>query len=396
MARIPLVGPSAAARSLNSDAERTINLYACLTDGGGQSKNPAGYLQKRPGLRPYQFTADVFAGMALAAGPVRGLFAQDGRAWGVGGTSCEELYQSGLTSVLGTVADDTLPAVFATNGSGGFQVMLTSGGLGYILDTTSTPAGFALITAGDFPSAVVSCAFLDGYFIVLERGTSKFYLSTLEDGTAWDALDVNQVSQYSDVVQQIMVTHEELWVFGSKHIQPWQDTGNADIPFQPVPGTMIEHGIHAPWSVVNLDNTLFWMGRDEQGALIVYRANGYTPTRISTFALETALNRAENVADAIGWAFQLEGHTFYLLYCPTMETTWVYDISTGLWDEWALWIPTTEEWRPFLGRCHAYAFNSNVHLIGDRQSPTIYQAKFPELNTGNAHAYDQIYVGTGI
>lgn len=391
------VGGSETQRSVNQSVLRTINLYVERMDGGGLGKNAQGRLQKRPGLIPFRYQPDVFPGCSLAGGPVRGMFYQDNRMFAVGGSSCEEVYQNGTTSVLGTVAVDPFPVTFASNGSGGNQVMLTSGGLGYILDLTTNPATFSQITATDFPARVISCVFLDGYFIALEYDTSKFYLSALYDGTTWNIIDVNQVSGFSDTVQQMGVTHKELWMFGSKHILPYSNTRDAFVPFQPIPGTLIDHGLDAPWSVVNLDNTLWWLGRDEQGAQMIYRADGYRPDRVSQHSLETYLTRAETVRDVIAVCFQFEGHTLYGVYTEHLETTPMYDLANPAekWTDWALWIPETEQWRPWLGRCHVFAWD-HYHLIGDRQSSTIYQMAMPELTTGSSYGFDQIIVGSGL
>jgi hypothetical protein len=96
--------------------------------------------------------------------------------------------------------------------------------------------------------------------------------------------------------------------------------------------------------------------------------------------VEFALNQFPRVDDAIAWAYQDEGHSFYVLLLPTPPprdafgvdwTTWVYDVATGVWHERALWDDTRLRWLPHYGRCHAYAIGK--HLIGDRASGVIYE-----------------------
>jgi len=108
---------------------------------------------------------------------------------------------------------------------------------------------------------------------------------------------------------------------------------------------------------------------------MVFRADGYSPVRISTHAVEHALQdyvRAGiTIADAVAFTYQEDGHTFYVLNFPTAKATWVYDSSTQLWHERGTWDESStqyEAWRP---QSHCFAFNK--HLVGDRALGTIYE-----------------------
>jgi hypothetical protein len=43
-----------------------------------------------------------------------------------------------------------------------------------------------------------------------------------------------------------------------------------------------------------------------------------------------------------------------------------------------MWVPAQRRNYPYLGRCHVYAFGK--HLVGDRQSGTIYEQVLEEGN----------------
>jgi hypothetical protein len=60
----------------------------------------------------------------------------------------------------------------------------------------------------------------------------------------------------------------------------------------------------------------------------VYALNGYQPERISTHAIEQALETAVD-REFIGLSWVEGGHSFYAVTCA--DFTFVYDISTGLW-----------------------------------------------------------------
>jgi len=221
-------------------------------------------------------------------------------------------------------------------------------------------------------------AYADGYFIALEESTRNFFLSSLNNGLEWDALDVAQLSSSSNNVQAITVEHRELWLVGGQTTEVWYNSGDPDFPFQPIQGVFIHHGILAPWSIIGADNTLFWLGSDKLGARTVYRMQGYTPLRVSTHPIEYLLGKSAEPERTIGFSYQDEGHTFLVFYVPDLDTTLVYDLATQLWHERAQWDYVRARWRPHVARCHCYAFGK--HLVGDRQGPTIYDYSLEYLD----------------
>jgi hypothetical protein len=360
MSRLPgFVGPFNRTRSVNFDVEDTINLYVERRDAG--TPKTEGNLLDRPGLSPFVY---------LTNGPVRALFAQDGRCFAVSGNGFHEIFANQTMITRGTVSADTNPATIHSNGIAGGQLFIVSGMLGYIFDLTTNT--LTQITDVDFPFPAVRGVYVDSYFIAMEAYNLRFHISALLDGDDWNGLDVASVSESSDNKIAMAVSHRELWLFGTKNTEVWVNTGAANFPFAPIPGVFIEHGIAAPWSVVSVDNTLVWLGADELGNGVVWRANGYTPARVSTFAVEDYIRRLSRIDDAIAFAFQMGGHTFYVLYLPQADTTLVYDISNGEWMRWAIWNPDLGHWEPWIPRCHCFGFGK--HLMGDRRSAMVYES----------------------
>jgi hypothetical protein len=372
-----VVGPSGTVYSRNADAERTINWFVENPDGGAMGKNQQGMLVPRPGLRPFA---------TLAAGPVRCLFEINGRTFAVGGNSFEEVFASGTTTVLGTVgSSDINPVTMASSGTQSNQLALTTAGQLYVLDLLTNV--LTHVTSINFMQPVQTVVFFDSTFITLRGGTRQIYYSALEDATSWDPLQVEEVSLFADNLVQIAVSHETLWLFGSQHSLPYIDTGDADIPYQPISETVVEWGVAAPWSVASMDNTLFALTGNANGRDQVMRINGYNFQRVSSYSSEIFFNRAEGMDQSIGWCYSEAGHTFYQVYAPNMQTSWVYDAATGLWCERSQWSTKLRRHFPHLGRCHAFAFGK--HLVGDRQSGTIYEQSL-------TFTTDRIAQGTGL
>lgn len=168
-----------------------------------------------------------------------------------------------------------------------------------------------------------------------------------------------------------IVDHREVWFFKSNCAEVWVNTGNADFPIERLGSTFIETGCCAKNSVAKLDNSIFWLGGDERGNGIVWRANGYQPVRVSNHAFEHAIQGYSRLDDAFAMSYQQEGHVFYVLTFPAAGKTWVYDASTNMWYERAWRNPATNElsqWRP------SFLVNFNGKLVaGDYQDGRLYE-----------------------
>ena len=348
-------------QSPNFNAERTVN-WMPFAGVGRPKASPL--LMPTPCVEPF---------VVLDNGPIRALFAQDGRCWAVGGTSFYEIFANHTSALRGSTALDGRPATISSNGTNGNQLFITSGGDGYIYDLTTNV--ISVIADADLITPISMGWFSDGYFGALTADTNQFQISDLFDGEVWDALDVFQISTTSDKVVAQIVSHRELYTLGSRNSSVWQDTGLSTI-YAPIGGVSIETGCAAAFSTIAVDNTVYMLGQNPDGSRMVYRFKGYSPERVSNDAVDYRLRLYPRVDDSIAWSYQDDGHTFYVLYLPTPpdgpfdHTTLVYDISTGEWHERALWNELTSQWVPDVGRCHCYAFDK--HLVGSRSGGAVY------------------------
>ncbi len=105
-------------------------------------------------------------------------------------------------------------------------------------------------------------------------------------------------------------------------------------------------------------------------------AQGTNPRVISTYPMAVAFQQyltdhgATALDDAIGDDLEWMGHTFYILTFPTVDATWVYDKTTGLWSEWLTWIAEQSAYTAWRPTQHINAFGK--HLVGDTQSGKVY------------------------
>jgi hypothetical protein len=346
--KTPILGSAYVARSVNAADARMVNLYPEIVPEAG--KEPA-FLNRCPGL--------ALIGTA-GTGPVRAMWSHQTRGDDFYVASGEEFYQ-GTARKLGNISG-TGPVSIADNGT---QLFIACGEKGYIYNESTNQ--FAEITDPDFPGAVTVC-YLDGYFVFNEPNSQKIWVSQLLDGTSIEPLDFASAEGSPDGVVAVINDHKELWVFGTDTTEVWYNAGLADFPLAPIQGAFNEVGCVAAFSVVKLDNSIFWLGSDPRGEGIVYRADGYTAKRVSTHAVEWQIQQYSDITDAVAYSYQQEGHTFYVLNFPTANRTWVYDVSTGAWHERASFN------NGILGRhrSNSYCNFQGQAFVGDYENGNVY------------------------
>ncbi len=357
-----LCGPTNTLRSPNVDVERSVNGFPEITAPGSPKVNPSWI--KRPGL---VLRYDLGTNKS-----VRGLFEINDRAFAVSGPTLFELFPDFTAVAKGTVSEDSTPAGMTSNGSAGHQLLITSDGFGYILDLNTDVFTADLASSTDFPPDAFNPDFLNGYFMVQRLNTRQWNISNLENGLIWDALDVFERSMAADNIAQLIRVHREVWLFGNKTTEVWFPSTDEFIAFTPDQNALIEMGSAVNFAACRCDNTIVWIGRNENGHCVVYRMDGYTPKRVSTTAVEEALSSSTDIFESFSWTYQQHGHTFYGILVQDLPTSWYYDLSTGLWHERAEWDPNNSRFVPHVPRCHCFAFER--HLVGDyRTTGAIYE-----------------------
>lgn len=369
--KIGIVGPSYQERSLPFDAQRSVNLYAVYDKMGKE----AAAMYGTPGLALFG-TAGV--------GPIRGeFFSSNGRAFVVSGSKLYEIDTAGTATELGSLNQSSGAVTMAENT---VQLAICDGSVLYTLVYSSNT--FAEVVDADLPSAATVIS-LDSYFIVNQINAGTFYISNLNDGNNWEALDFSTAESSPDTLERVFTTVGQLWLLGKYTTEIWTNTGDSDFPFERVSNTKIESGILAPNSATEINNNLFWIGSEKRGNGIVYVASGFAPQRVSTHAIEQAIGRATDKANIRGYSYQEAGHTFYVLTDGGLETTLVYDLSTKLWHERS-YLNAEGTHEQHLGSTYMYAFGK--HILGSRLDGSLYEMKDDYFDdAGDAILRERIY-----
>jgi len=358
--RFGFVGPTYTPDSPSADLQRTVNYYPEIVESRA-GKGPISMLPT-PGLK---------ALWDLPEGPIRGMHSEaaaklvNDRVFAAAGTRFYEIFNTldpvtGFNTFtdhgfIGNIEGDKRVHIVSNR----FELFIVSDACGYIFDLRDNTLSF--VTQIEKPD---SAQFLDGHFVAHQRGTQLFFISALFDGKKWNALDFGSAEAAPDDIVQIVSDHDELWIMGSLSIQVYANTGNFQFPFERIPGARFEQGIWAKETASQLDNGVFWLGGDDRGKDVFWRADGYRAQRISDHSIESAMSKMPTTQDAIAWPQLEKGHPFYWAYFPLADQTWVYDVSINMWHERGCWNTDEAIYQAHHARNHTFGFG--MHLVGDR------------------------------
>jgi hypothetical protein len=356
--KVPFATQSYQSRSLPLSAQRLVNLFA---EAAPKDATTQVCLFGTPGLTLFG---------TIGSGPIRCLHVMGTVLYCVSGDQVYSVNSAGTGTLLGQLAgvERTNSQVFAAD-NGTQLVLINSDGKGTVYDADA--ATLSPITDSDFPRAS-SVSYVDGYFVFTRPNTGQWFISDLLEATSYDALDFATAESYPDDLVRVYVDHREVWLFGKKSTEVWTNTGRADFPFERISGAILEKGCAAAGSVARADNSVFWLADDG----MIYRAQGYQPQRISTHAIEHAMEGYAQLSDGLAFTYAQEGHSFYVLTFPAEGVTWVYDASTQLWHE--------RESRDGEGRSlgrwriNAYGDAYNQHVVGDYATGKLYTLDLDE------------------
>ncbi|MBX4215919.1 hypothetical protein KW797_03145 [Candidatus Parcubacteria bacterium] len=363
--KILLGSQSYQARSKGSTGQRLLNMYAETNPEG--SKYPFA-LYGTPGLTEW---ADL--GTASA---VDGMQTMAGSLYAYSNNEVFKVETDATKASIGNLTGSTGRLVLANNGTQ--MAAVTPDRQAFV----TTSAAVARITDSDLPE-VSYVTFLDGYHVFTHFGGGQFSITDLYDVTSLDAADFATAEELPDTLTCAIGFNGGLLLPGAASFEAYYNSGNADFPFEQQGGAVnTTRGWPAKFSFAQDDNSMFGLGDDR----IVYRLEGYRPVRVSTHAVEAAIDSYETISDAFGFTYTQEGHKFYNLTFPTERATWVLDIATGLWHE-----------RGSLGlglwRANCFSYFAGKNLVGDSVTGKIYELDL-DVYTEDGDAIERIIEGS--
>jgi hypothetical protein len=345
---IQIVGGSYQGRSKDINSQRCVNLFP-YPDATGKKIIS---LHQTPGLKTWWDFSDTI--------PLRGAHTFNDKLFVVAGNTLWELSKtSGSLSATsrGTIGTN---AGYVWMEDDRTNLMVVDGSEGYVLQSDNT---FAAIADTDFPIPS-SLTYQDGYFLITKDGSDQVWQSDSLDPLNWDATNFKVAAAKPDKALAAFSNLNNLFVFGEISTEVWYNSGDADFPFDLVPGAVYEFGTAAAASpAISNNRELFVLGNDLQ----VRRILGLQPEIVTPPQVVFQFSTYSTVSDAIGFCFNMEGQNFYCLTFPKAERTWLYNQASGFWNEWNSF-PNYDR-----HRSNCYVHFDNKHLVGDRGNGKIYE-----------------------
>lgn len=362
MADFGFVGDAYTANSIYQDAQELINWFV----ENDPRKNPKSALGEadRGDLTLYP-TPGLLAQVQLAVGEVRGLRPILGGTIliAVSGNTVYSITAGFVSTVIGTLLTTTGQVKISDNG---VATYLVDGPNRYTY--TSSTGIFATIAATDGAFQGAEAVDMVDNFFVYNRPNSQQWGASDALSTVSQPLSFASKFGDSDNLVTLISDHREVWLLGERSSEVWVDVGAFPFPFQIIPGTSMQHGCAAKYSVTRLGNSFAFVSQDTRGQNIAVQMNGYQMERISTSAVENDL-AGEIINDCTAYTYQIRGHEFAVFTFPTADKTWVYDGDTKTWHKWLSVDSNTVYHRH---RSNCFAFFQGLPLVGDYENGKLY------------------------
>jgi hypothetical protein len=257
----------------------------------------------------------------------RGAHVMGGIPYTVNGNNLYRENNDGTTTDLGAItgvgrvsmADNGTQLCIVVPGGDGY-IYSVSGGLQQIIDADYTT------TLG--PSEQV--VFKDGYFIHYNNNSSAgtgviFFISNLNNGLAYDALDFGSAEIDPDEITGIHVNRNILYVCGEITIEPFQNIGGVGFPFQRIPGAVLQKGVKAKFSLIDYDNAFVFVGGGLNEQPAIWKASGSSTLKISTSAIDNILRQStdEQLSSIFCTTYAEGGGYFVNIHMP--DKVFTYD-----------------------------------------------------------------------
>lgn len=288
------------------------NMYAEQT----QSEDVV--LQSRRGLQ------DRFKNMG--AGPVEALYKRNGvLSGGLIGVSGGKLYAA--PGEVGAIAGSGFVSI-AGNETG---ALIAAGSSLYSYDGTT-------LATVSLPDDFNCIKILEGSsrFIAIRGGSAKWYF-TPPLAQTFDPLDFATAEAESDELLDALFIDDILILFGAETVEFWPNTGDQNLPFQPLQGRVFERGIRATGCATALGSTFAWV--TNENTVCVQDENNV----VSNPGIQERLAASANVR---AFNFFIDGTEFLAVRMD--GETQVFNPRTGTWSEFS-----TVDQDNWVAQCHA-------------------------------------------
>ena len=363
------VGASYEAPSIYQDAQECINFFCEIDPTKQQGARGVVAMYPTPGL--------VKIAQLLAA-EVRGLHTLSNEDYliAVAGNYVYKVDTSYTATQIGTLSTSTGSVSISDNfTNNGMTAYIVDGVNRYTwIQNTNT---FETLPSSDGPwqgATVVDS--IDGYNVYNQPNTFNWACTDLSSSSSSQAL-YGSANGYPDNIVSIIVDRRQVYLLKDVTTEVWTDVGNTitgitTFPFARVPGTTVQSGVGAAFSVARFGTSFAAVCKDTRGDSTIEAMVNYEYKKFSTHAVEQSLTD-EITHDAVAYTYQIEGHEMYVVTFPSVGEyglTWVYDGSTQQWHKWLSWDAEEAVYKRHRSNCGCF-FN-NQYIVGDYENGKLY------------------------
>lgn len=322
--KIKVFGEGVYAKSAVVTRQRRVNVYLEVRKDAERSSLVA---YGTPGLvlafnvsTPYSY-------------PARNILGNPTALYEVAGNQFMSLGNTGAILASGTLSTGGGTVQMALNPT---QVLIVDGAGLYIY----TPATLGFQTVA-MPGTVAprTCVYCNGFFVIEQPGSNVFWVSNLNDGTTWNGLSFGTAVQYIDSLLAVDTYGGMLILFGTAHIEFWQNAGQSPQPFQIIANSAQLYGLAAVYGRAEIADSLVFVALTKEGGIQICQIKGYSVNVISTTDIDNILQGMSTVADCTVLTYQQDEHKMAQFNFPSANRSLLWDATTGFWSESMSGIP---------------------------------------------------------
>lgn len=177
--------------------------------------------------------------------------------------------------------------------------------------------------------------YFDTYFMVLDS-TGKMWNCDTDDPTSWNVTKNINAQMVGGSGTALAQTANYVVLFTDRSCQFfWDQANTSGSPYGNVEQGMKNIGCAAKASVAFSEDRTYWIGNGRNGGPTVWKMDSSSADDIGTSAISRIMEQeGSSLASAVGNAFRIAGHYFYVLTLASASRTFVYVDNAKSWVEW--------------------------------------------------------------
>jgi hypothetical protein len=268
----------------------------------------------------------------------------------------------------------------------------------YLITESGTAVTMVTVTDGRRPTAPQYVAAFGNRFVVSQKDTPDYYLSTVNvAGGASGCFSFGSppaplTNRASGIIRQFGVLHTQLYIFTDFTTDVWANIATqisvgaviTEFPWKLNTSYNFDYGMADPFSLSIGFGRMVWLAKNQDGLVSFMASNGQQPEDISSQAINVLLENADDgslstflLGNAYGFIYQYENTVFYrvssgvysdsqILDINTTKNSIEYNFETGTWHRLI-------ELNGERNRIQKHVYFNNRHIVSVQSDNALYE-----------------------